>query len=94
MSDNIYLGFEEEIIVVYFNGSVNIIIIRKEIYVGLDIVLVGMMLIGGMNIIGLSLFFIVFGIVFVRFCEKGRLLIEFFCVLNEVVMVIVYFVMW
>lgn len=93
-SDNTHLGPEEEITAVHSNGSVNITTLRKEIYAGSDTVPAGMMSTGGMNIIGLSLFSIVFGIVLARLREKGRPLIEFFCALNEAVMVIVHFVIW
>lgn len=93
-SDNIHLGPGEEITAVHSNGSVNITTIRKEIHAGSDTVPAGMMSTGGMNIIGLSLFSIVLGIVLARLREKGRPLIEFFSALNEAVMVIVHFVMW
>lgn len=93
-SDNIHLGPEEEITDVHSNGSVNITTIRMEIHAGSDTVPVGMMSTGGMNIIGLSLFSIVLGIVLARLREKGRPLIEFFSALNEAVMIIVQFVMW
>lgn len=93
-SDNIHLGPDEEITAVRFNGTVNITTIRKEIHTGSDTVPAGMMSTGGMNIIGLSLFSIVLGIVLARLREKGRPLIQFFSALNEAVMVIVHFVMW
>jgi len=93
-SDNIHLGPDEEITAVHSNGTVNITTIRKEIHAGSNTVPAGMMSTGGMNIIGLSLFSIVFGIVLARLREKGRPLIELFSSLNEAVMVIVHFVMW
>lgn len=49
---------------------------------------------GGMNILGLSLFSIVLGIVLGRLREKGKPLVDFFSALNQAVMVIVSFVMW
>ena len=89
MSDNVDLRPDEEITAVHFNGTVNITTIRKEIHAGSDTVPAGMMSTGGMNIIGLSLFSIVLGIVLARLREKGRPLIELFSALNEAVMVIV-----
>jgi len=93
-SDNLRLGPDEEITAVRFNGTVNITTIREEIHAGSDTVPAGMLSTGGMNIIGLSLFSIVLGIVLARLREKGRPLIELFSALNEAVMVIVQFVMW
>ena len=49
---------------------------------------------GGMNIIGLIVFSIVFGVVLARLRDKGRPLVEFFSALNEAIMMIVFFEMW
>lgn len=93
-SGDIHLGPDEEITAVHSNGTVNITTIRKEIHAGSDTVPAGMMSTGGMNIIGLSLFSILLGIVLARLREKGKPLIEFFSALNEAVILIVHFVMW
>jgi len=93
-SGDIHLGPDEEITAVHSNGTVNITTIRKEIHAGSDTVPAGTMSTGGMNIIGLSLFSILLGIVLARLREKGKPLIEFFSALNEAVILIVHFVMW
>lgn len=49
---------------------------------------------GGMNVLGLVVFSIVFGIVLGRMGEKGAPLKAFFETLNEVVMKMVTLVMW
>ncbi|KAL9964505.1 hypothetical protein ACROYT_G028156 [Oculina patagonica] len=93
-SDSIHLGPDEKITAVHTNGTINITTIRKEIYAGSDTVPAGMTSTGGMNILGLSLFSIVLGIVLGRLREKGKPLVEFFSALNQAVMVIVSFIMW
>ncbi|KAL9964504.1 hypothetical protein ACROYT_G028155 [Oculina patagonica] len=93
-SDSIHLGPEEKITAVHTNGTVNITTIRKEIHAGSDTVPAGMAPSGGMNILGLSLFSIVLGIVLGKLREKGRPLVEFFSALNQAVMVIVSLIMW
>ncbi|KAM7002723.1 excitatory amino acid transporter 2-like isoform 1-T1 [Tautogolabrus adspersus] len=48
----------------------------------------------GMNVLGLIGFFIAFGICMGKMGEKARLMIEFFNILNEIVMKIVIMIMW
>ncbi|KAJ7390285.1 Excitatory amino acid transporter 2 [Desmophyllum pertusum] len=93
-SDTIHLEPGEKITAVHTNGTVNITTIRKEIHAGSDTVPAGMQSTGGMNIIGLIVFSILFGIVLGRLREKARPLIEFFTALNEAIMMMVGFMMW
>lgn len=93
-SDYIHLETGEEIIGVHYNGTVNITTIRKEIQAGSSTVPAGVTTTGGMNIIGLIVFSIVFGVVLARLRDKGRPLVEFFSALNEAIMMIVFFEMW
>uniref|UniRef100_A0A8C6SWI8 Amino acid transporter n=1 Tax=Neogobius melanostomus TaxID=47308 RepID=A0A8C6SWI8_9GOBI len=48
----------------------------------------------GMNVLGLIGFFIAFGICMGKMGDKARLMIEFFNILNEIVMKIVIMIMW
>uniref|UniRef100_A0A3B4DG82 Amino acid transporter n=1 Tax=Pygocentrus nattereri TaxID=42514 RepID=A0A3B4DG82_PYGNA len=48
----------------------------------------------GMNVLGLIGFFIAFGICMGKMGEKARLMIEFFNILNEIVMRLVIMIMW
>ncbi|XP_029697202.1 excitatory amino acid transporter 2 isoform X1 [Takifugu rubripes] len=48
----------------------------------------------GMNVLGLIGFFIAFGICMGKMGEKARLMIEFFNILNEIVMKLVIMIMW
>ncbi|CAB1338920.1 unnamed protein product, partial [Coregonus sp. 'balchen'] len=48
----------------------------------------------GMNVLGLIGFFVAFGIIMGKMGEKARLMLEFFNVLNEIVMRIVGMIMW
>ena len=93
-SDYIHLEAGEEIIGVHYNGTVNITTIRREIQAGSSTVPAGVTTTGGMNIIGLIVFSIVFGVVLARLRDKGRPLVEFFSALNEAIMMIVFFEMW
>ncbi|XP_078379251.1 excitatory amino acid transporter 3-like isoform X2 [Oculina patagonica] len=93
-SDSIHLGPDEKITAVHTNGTVNITTIRKEIHAGSDTVPAGMMSTGGMNIVGLIVFSILFGIVLGRLREKGRPLVEFFTALNDAIMMMVGYMMW
>lgn len=93
-SDYIHLEIGEEIIGVHYNGTVNITTIRREIQAGSSTVPAGVTTTGGMNIIGLIVFSIVFGVVLARLRDKGRPLVEFFSALNEAIMMIVFFEMW
>ncbi|XP_035251903.1 excitatory amino acid transporter 2b isoform X1 [Anguilla anguilla] len=49
---------------------------------------------GGMNVLGLIGFFIAFGICMGKMGEKARLMLEFFNILNEIVMRLVIMIMW
>ena len=90
----ITLGLDEKIIAVHNNGTTNITTIRREVHAGSDTVPAGVISDGGVNIIGLTVFSIVFGIVLGRLREKGKPLVEFFSALNEAIMMIVIFIMW
>ncbi|XP_051545406.1 excitatory amino acid transporter 2b isoform X1 [Myxocyprinus asiaticus] len=48
----------------------------------------------GMNVLGVIGFFIAFGICMGKMGEKARLMIEFFNILNEIVMKLVIMIMW
>ncbi|XP_069565179.1 solute carrier family 1 member 9 [Brachyistius frenatus] len=48
----------------------------------------------GMNVLGLIGFFITFGICMGRMGERGRVMCEFFNVLNEIIMTMVSMIMW
>nr|XP_014347501.1 PREDICTED: excitatory amino acid transporter 2 isoform X2 [Latimeria chalumnae] len=48
----------------------------------------------GMNVLGLIGFFIAFGIVMGKMGEKARLMVDFFSILNEIVMKLVIMIMW
>lgn len=91
----IRLESNEEIVAVHSNGTVNITTIRKELYAGSDTVPAGTTSSPGrMNILGLSVFSIVLGIVLGKMREKGRPLVEFFSTLNQAIMMIVLLIMW
>lgn len=49
---------------------------------------------GGMNVLGLIGFFVSFGIIMGKMGEKARLMLEFFNILNEIVMKLVSAIMW
>lgn len=91
---SINLGPDEKITAVHNNGTTNITTIRREIHAGSDTVPAGVISDGGVNIIGLTVFSIVFGIVLGRLREKGKPLVKFFSALNEAIMMIVIFIMW
>lgn len=76
------------------NGTINITTIKKQLNAGSDTVPAGMTSLGGMNIIGLTVFSIVLGIVLGKLREKGRPMVELFSSLNEAIMIIVVLVMW
>uniref|UniRef100_A0A673LLD4 Amino acid transporter n=1 Tax=Sinocyclocheilus rhinocerous TaxID=307959 RepID=A0A673LLD4_9TELE len=48
----------------------------------------------GMNVLGLIGFFIAFGVCMGKMGEKARLMIDFFSILNEIVMKLVIMIMW
>ena len=93
-AESIHLGPEEKIIAVHSNGTINITTIRKELHAGSETVPAGMTPSGGMNILGLTMFSIVLGIVLGKLRKKGRPLVKFFTTLNEAIMIIVVLVMW
>lgn len=91
----IRLESDEEIVAVHSNGTVNVTTIRKELYAGSDTVPAGTTSSPGrMNILGLSVFSIVLGIVLGKMREKGRPVVEFFSTLNQAIMMIVLLIMW
>ncbi|XP_058486179.1 excitatory amino acid transporter 2-like isoform X1 [Solea solea] len=49
---------------------------------------------GGMNVLGLIGFFVAFGVIMGKMGEKAKLMLDFFNVLNEIVMNLVYAIMW
>ncbi|XP_031145954.1 excitatory amino acid transporter 2a isoform X1 [Sander lucioperca] len=49
---------------------------------------------GGMNVLGLIGFFVAFGVIMGKMGEKAKLMLEFFNVLNEIVMRLVGAIMW
>ncbi|MBN3275051.1 EAA2 protein, partial [Polyodon spathula] len=49
---------------------------------------------GGMNVLGVIGFFIAFGIAMGKMGEKAKLMLEFFNILNEIVMKLVIMIMW
>ena len=81
---------------VYNNGTHNYTTITTVIYPASDTIPDGQLIAneGGMNVLGLVVFSIVFGIVLSRMGEKGAPLKAFFETLNEVVMKMVTLVMW
>lgn len=48
----------------------------------------------GLNILGLIVFCVAFGLVIGKMGEKGRILLEFFDALNEATMKLVQIIMW
>uniref|UniRef100_A0A3Q3WIZ9 Amino acid transporter n=1 Tax=Mola mola TaxID=94237 RepID=A0A3Q3WIZ9_MOLML len=49
---------------------------------------------GGMNVLGLIGFFVAFGVIMGKMGEKAKLMLEFFNVLNEIIMRLVGAIMW
>ena len=83
-------------LIVYNNGTHNYTTITSVIYTGSKTIPAGQQIgaEGGMNVLGLVMFSIVFGIVLGRMGDKGNPLKAFFETLNEVVMRMVSLVMW
>lgn len=83
-------------ITVYSNGTHNYTTVTRLIYPASDTIPDGQFIAseGGMNVLGLVVFSIVFGIVLGRMGDKGTPLKAFFETLNEVVMKMVTLVMW
>ncbi|GAA6094517.1 solute carrier family 1 member 9 isoform X1, partial [Tachysurus ichikawai] len=48
----------------------------------------------GMNVLGLIGFFITFGVCMGKMGEKGKIMSEFFNILNEIIMKMVSMIMW
>ena len=80
----------------YNNGTHNYTTITSVVYAASKTVPDGQQIAGegGMNVLGLVMFSIVFGIVLGRMGDKGTPLKAFFETLNEVVMNMVSLVMW
>lgn len=78
------------------NATLNITTISKEIYPSSDTVFAGVATnpTGGMNILGLAVFSIVFGIVLGKMGVKAKPLKAFFSALNDAVMILVTLIMW
>ena len=91
------LGKNEEIIqTMIYNATINITTISKEIYPSSNTIPIGVGTnpSGGMNILGLAVFSIVFGIVLGRMGAKAKPLKKFFSALNDAVMILVTLIMW
>lgn len=68
--------------------------VTKEIYAGSDTVPAGTKSDEGLNLLGLTVFAIVFGVVIGKMGEKGKPLADFFSALNGAVMMLVSLIMW
>ena len=91
------IGDNEEIInTIFVNATVNITTISREEYPSSDTIPVGVGTnpTGGMNILGLAVFSIVFGIILGRMGPKAKPLTSFFSALNDAVMILVTLIMW
>lgn len=91
------LGDNEEIIkTIVHNATFNITMISREEYPSSNTIPagVGTNPTGGMNILGLAVFSIVFGIVLGRMGPKAKPLTAFFSALNDAVMILVTLIMW
>ena len=99
VTDNspVKIGDNEEIIkTIVVNATVNITTISQEEYPSSDTIPVGVGTnpTGGMNILGLAVFSIVFGIILGRMGPKAKPLTSFFSALNDAVMILVTLIMW
>ena len=74
----------------------NITTISREIYPSSNTIFAGVATnpTGGMNILGLAVFSIVFGIVLGKMGAKAKPLKAFFSALNDAVMILVTLIMW
>ncbi|XP_044170960.1 excitatory amino acid transporter 1-like [Acropora millepora] len=91
------LGKNEEIIqTMIYNATINITTVSKEIYPSSNTIPIGVGTnpTGGMNILGLAVFSIVFGIVLGRMGAKAKPLKKIFSALNDAVMILVTLIMW
>lgn len=82
--------------IVYNNGTHNYTTITNVIYAASQTIPAGQQIgsEGGINVLGLVVFSVVFGIVLGRIGDRGKPLKAFFEALNEVVMKMVSLVMW
>ena len=92
--DSVNLKEGEKVVSVFNNGTVNITTVERQVSVGSDMVPAGMTSSGGMNVIGWTVFSIVFGIILGRLREKAKPLVDFVSALNEAIMRIVFLIMW
>lgn len=88
---NLTLASNEKITSTFHNGSE---IISKQIYPGSNTVPAGMKSDDGVNLLGLTVFSIIFGIVIGKLGPKGKPLVEFFSTLNDAVLMLVTLIMW
>ena len=84
----------EHITATFRNGTTNITMVTKEVYPGSNTVPAGMKSDEGMNLLGLTVFAIVFGVVVGKMGEKGKPLVAFFSALNDAVLMLVTLIMW
>lgn len=82
--------------VIMVNATLNITTISKEIYPSSKTIFAGVKTnpTGGMNILGLAVFSIVFGVVLGKMGIRAKPLTAFFSSLNDAVMILVTLIMW
>ncbi|KAJ7390281.1 Excitatory amino acid transporter 2 [Desmophyllum pertusum] len=68
--------------------------VTKDIYSGSNTIPAGVKSDEGVNLVGLTVFAIVFGVVVGKLGEKGKPLVAFFSALNDAVMMLVTLIMW
>lgn len=80
---------------IFSNGTHNFTIMVEELAPGSDLVPAGLEIAArNMNVLGLVVFSIVFGIVLGRVGERGLPVKAFFESLNEIIMEMISLVMW
>lgn len=80
---------------IFSNGTHNFTTVEDELAPGSDLVLAGLEIAArNMNVLGLVVFSIVFGIVLGRVGERGVPVKAFFESLNEIIMEMISLVMW
>ena len=80
---------------IFNNGTINYTTIREKLSPGSDLVPNGLEIASrNMNVLGLVVFSIVFGIVLGRVKERGIPVKQFFESLNEIIMEMIGLVMW
>ena len=80
---------------IFNNGTINYTTIREKLVPGSDLVPNGLEIASrNMNVLGLVVFSIVFGIVLGRVKERGIPVKQFFESLNEIIMEMIGLVMW